>query len=250
PIQKYQDFRSQLRSPMPLTTEVFCAAVYRITRGYFRKIVIATLLTSITGALLAKPSLTVWMSSVTIVAFYLYFYFDFAGYSDIEIGFGLLLGIKVPENFKTPFLATTVSEFWRNWHITLVDWMREHVYIPLGGMRASRRRAAGLVFIVMLLCGLWHGLAITFIVWGAWHGLWLAFEAVSGTGPIPPSMRHGPKYWARVLMTNAIVAIPSILFLPDTHTIVRVLLGLTNFAARCQSDVFQYLIHRTGSSAS
>jgi len=125
-----------------------------------------------------------------------------------------------------------VSEFWRNWHITLVDWMREQVYIPLGGMRASRTRAAVLVFVVMVLCGLWHGLAIPFIAWGIWHGTWLAFEALTGRGPIPPPMRHGPRYWSRVLMTNAIVAVASILFLPDVHTIVRIFRGLTTFTSR------------------
>ena len=229
PIQKYQDFRNQVNNPKALTLPVFWTAVYRITRGYFRKAFIALVLSAATQSLLGAATLTWWSSILTIATLYLYFYYDFAGYSDIAIGLGLLMGITVPENFKRPFLATSVSEFWRNWHITLVDWLRENVYIPLGGMRASRPRAAVLVFLIMVLCGLWHGLALTFILWGVWHGAWLAFEAVSGAGPIPPALRHGPRYWGRVAMTNAIVAVPSLLFLPDSGVILRVLRGLGTF---------------------
>ena len=228
PIQKYHDFRAQALNPAPLTLPLFYTAVYRITRGYFRKVFLGTILSGVTQRLLGTPSLTLWVSLLIIVTLYLYFYYDFAGYSDIAIGIGLLLGIKVPENFRRPFLATTVSEFWRNWHITLVDFMREHVYIPLGGMSGSRQRAALLVFVIMVLCGLWHGLAVTFVLWGVWHGAWLAFEALAGTGPMPPAHRRGFRYWGRVLRTNAIVAAPSILFLPDTATMFRILRGLTN----------------------
>jgi alginate O-acetyltransferase complex protein AlgI len=225
PIQKYQDFREQVANPAPLTRTLVHDAIYRITRGYFRKIVIGLVLNGLVLRLLDNTAFTVWSSLLTIALMYFYFYYDFAGYSDIAIGFGLLLGIRVPENFRKPFLATTVSEFWRNWHITLVDWLREHVYIPLGGMRSSRSRAAALVFLIMMLCGLWHGMTISFIIWGLWHGTWLAYEAISGSGPLPPALRHGPKYWGRVLWTNARVAITGILFLPDSETIYRVLHG-------------------------
>lgn len=228
PIQRYQEFRSQALNPVPLTMPVVVAAVYRITRGFFRKLFVGTILSGSAQWLMGTPSLTPWVSLLIIVTLYLYFYFDFAGYSDIAIGFGLLLGIKVPENFRRPFVATSVSEFWRNWHITLVDFMREHVYIPFGGMRGSRRRAASLVFVIMVLVGLWHGLTLPFVIWGVWHGAWLALEALAGIGPISPANRRGLWYWGRVLRTNAIVAVASILFLPDTTTILRILRGLTN----------------------
>jgi len=179
--------------------------------------------------LLAVQAPTIWISVLTIVALYLYFYFDFAGYSDIAIGLGLLLGIKVPENFRKPFSATTVSEFWRNWHITLVDWFRDNVFIPLGGMQTSRYRAGALALLVMVLCGLWHGLTFSFLIWGVWHGFALYIEAVTGTKPIPPALRHGVYYWWRVFWTNARVAVAGLLFLPDPANIIRTLSGLANW---------------------
>ena len=135
------------------------------------------------------------------------------------------MGIRVPENFRRPFLATSVSEFWRNWHITLVDWFRDHVFIPLGGMQSNRKQAAALAFLIMTLCGVWHGLTLPFLAWGVWHGLMLASEALLGVRPVPPARRHGVKYWSRVLWTNARVAIAAVFFLPDADNIVRVLSG-------------------------
>jgi alginate O-acetyltransferase complex protein AlgI len=230
PIHKFQDFKQQLAAPAPLTRELIGAVAYRVTRGYFRKIAVAFVLNEWVSRLLAQSELTVFTSLLTIIALYLYFYFDFAGYSDIAIGLGLLIGIKVPENFRKPFTATTISEFWRNWHITLVDWFRDHVFIPLGGMQSSRGRAGMLALVVMVLCGLWHGMTVAFIAWGAWHGVALLAEALSGTKPVPPANRHGVGYWSRVVWTNSRVALPCILFLPNTADITRILLGFTHWS--------------------
>ncbi len=229
PIQKYQDFREQMTNPAPLSASLVFAAVYRITRGYFRKAVVAFILNEAVTKLLSYRTLTILTSALVVVLLYLYFYFDFAGYSDIAIGFGLLMGIRVPENFRKPFLATTVSEFWRNWHITLVDWFRDNFFIPLGGMQSPRPRAAVLAFFTMVLAGLWHGLTLSFIAWGIWHGLLLFLEAISGVKPIPPGRRHGIGYWSRVLRTNASVAVGGILFLPDPASILKVLNGFYNW---------------------
>jgi alginate O-acetyltransferase complex protein AlgI len=229
PIQKYQDFNRQLNAPEALTWGLASSAVYRITRGYFRKLVLAGALNGIVEWLLAQGVATPLTSLLVVVALYLYFYFDFAGYSDIAISFGLLLGIRVPENFKKPFLATSVTEFWRNWHISLVDWFRDHVFIPLGGMSGSRLRSGALAFLIMVLCGLWHGLTKSFLIWGLWHGTMLFLEAVTGSRPMAPSQRHGWVYWSRVLWTNARVAIASLLFLPQA-TIQSVIRGFVNWS--------------------
>ncbi len=228
PIQKYQDFSAQMLNPAPLTRALLYDAGYRLSQGYFRKVVLAAITDLAMKHFLARP-LTPLTSTLVMILFYLYLYFDFAGYSDMAIGFGLLLGIRVPENFRKPFLATSISEFWRNWHITLVDWLRDNVYIPLGGMKCSRWWAGALALLIMFLCGLWHGLNVPFGVWGLWYGGWMALEAVSGTGPLPPAQRHGARYWGRVLWTNARVALACLLFLPGSDTMFKVFRGFANW---------------------
>jgi alginate O-acetyltransferase complex protein AlgI len=230
PIQKFQDFHEQVNRPLPLSWAVVRTAGYRITRGYFRKVAVAFALNGVIEKMLPAKEFTIATSVAIITLLYLYFYFDFAGYSDIAIGFGLLIGIKVPENFRKPFLATTVSEFWRNWHITLVDWFRDNIFIPLGGMQSSRQRAAMLAFLIMALCGLWHGITWPFFAWGLWHGAVLCIEALTGSKPVPPARRSGLRYWVQVLWTNARVALPCVLFLPDSATIARIAGGFTRWS--------------------
>jgi alginate O-acetyltransferase complex protein AlgI len=227
PIQKYQDFKAQLASPLPLSRPLVARSIYRITRGYFRKAVLAYILDQMVKRLLGLPTLKAYESIAVITLLYLYFYFDFAGYSDVAIGFGGLMGIQVSENFRKPFLATSISEFWRHWHITLVDWFRDNIFIPLGGMRSGRTKAGCLGLLIMVLCGMWHGLTIAFLAWGCWHGVLLFIEAITGSKPMPPLQRHGPRYWSRVLWTNARVAFGALLFLPSMHSALAVLKGLT-----------------------
>lgn len=226
PIQKYLDFRAQVAQPLPLDRANLWFGLYRITRGFFRKVCVAFLLDKSVVAMLAVPDLAPWQSVIVIVSLYLYFYFDFAGYSDIAIGFGLLLGVRVPENFKRPFMATSLTEFWRNWHITLVDWLRDQVFIPLGGMRAGRFKAGFLAALLMVLCGMWHGLTAPFLIWGLWHGGHLWLESVFGLRPIPRSGQHGVRYWSLILWTNVRVALGALLFLPNPDQVLVVLRGL------------------------
>jgi len=229
PIQRFQDFSRQLSNPQELTPALGWDALYRITRGYFRKAVVAALLNRGIESLLDSGAESGPTSVLVLIGMYLFFYFDFAGYSDIAIGFGLLLGIRVPENFKRPFLATSISEFWRNWHITLVDWFRVHVFIPFGGMRGPLIRSASLALLIMVFVGLWHGLTLPMLAWGVWHGLNSFLEALCHIKPITPGFRRGPKYWGRVVWTNARVALGGIFFLPDTQTGLRILSGLVNW---------------------
>lgn len=225
PIQKYTDFCKEIDAARTIDLTLVGTGVYRITKGYFYKVCIAAVLNSWTDQLLAIQSPMVYHSLLILCCLYLFFFFDFAGYSHIAIGFGLLLGIKVPENFKKPFVATSVTEFWRNWHVTLVDWFRDHVFIPFGGMRLGGLRAAGLAGAIMLACGFWHGFTGMFIAWGVWHGSILFLEGILGTGPMPRGDRRGPKYWIRILWTNVRVAFGAIFFLPSFDAILLVLKG-------------------------
>jgi len=225
PIQKYLDFAKQVESAALPKEGDYGQAVYRITRGYFRKLVVAYLLNEAVSVLLDTSDPGLGRSVGITVCLYLYFYYDFAGYSDIAIGLGHLLGIRVPENFRRPHFASTLTEFWRHWHITLVDWLRDHVFIPLGGMHAGRQRSAALALLIMLLCGLWHGLTPFFVLWGLWHGLHLYLEAWLGLKPTPVTRRSGVRYWSKVAWTNARVALGALLFLPSTTSLLLVLRG-------------------------
>jgi len=226
PIQKYLDFRREVDTPRAATLAELAQGVYRITQGYFFKVCIAALIDRFSNQLLAVESPNAYQSIATIACLYLYFFFDFAGYSHIAIGFGLLLGVRVPENFRHPFLATSITEFWRNWHITIADWFRDHVFIPLGGMRLGGLRASCLAAAIMLVCGLWHDVTIPFACWGAWHASMLFIEGVTGSRPMPPAARHGPVYWLRVLGTNARVAIGAVFFLPSIDHALGIFKGL------------------------
>jgi alginate O-acetyltransferase complex protein AlgI len=110
------------------------------------------------------------------LAYTMQIYFDFAGYSSMAVGLALLIGFRFPENFNFPYLSGSITEFWRRWHMSLSRWMRDYLYIPLGGNRVGAARQMLNLWTVFLLSGLWHGANWTFIVWGAYHGFFLAFE--------------------------------------------------------------------------
>jgi len=107
-------------------------------------------------------------------------YFDFSGYSDMAIGLGMMLGFTFPENFRRPYAAQSVTDFWRRWHITLSSWFRDYVYIPAGGNRHGSRKTMRNLVLVFAITGLWHGAAWTFVVWGLWHGAALLVERSVG----------------------------------------------------------------------
>jgi alginate O-acetyltransferase complex protein AlgI len=111
-----------------------------------------------------------------LLAYTIQIYFDFAGYSNMAIGLGLVLGFTFPRNFRLPYSAFSITEFWRRWHMSLSAWLRDYLYIPLGGNRGGARRMYRNLLTVFLLCGLWHGANWTFILWGAWHGGFLVLE--------------------------------------------------------------------------
>jgi len=226
PIQKYSDFCKELAQARHVDSATAAHGVYRITKGYFFKICVAFGLKWASDSLLAVAQPNAYQAMALVVALYTFLYFDFAGYSHIAIGFGLLMGVKVTENFRQPFLATSMTEFWRNWHITVGDWFRDHVFIPQGGMRLGGLRAALLAGAIMFACGLWHGFTVMFVSWGLWHGANILLDGVLGVRPMPPAHRHGPRYWGRVLWTNTRVALGALFFLPTVSSIKPVLGGL------------------------
>jgi alginate O-acetyltransferase complex protein AlgI len=129
---------------------------------------------------LPLPKLSPGLAWLGAIAYTLQIYFDFSGYSDMAIGLGRMLGFELPQNFNFPYIARSVREFWRRWHISLSTWFQDYLYIPLGGSRASSLRTYFNLVLVFALCGLWHGASFTFVVWGLYHGGFLVLERQAG----------------------------------------------------------------------
>ncbi len=178
PIVRMSEFLPQLLvEPDPLAVDA-TRALRLIARGLFKKMVIANVLAqSLVDPVFASPKA---YGSVDIIAAILGYaaqiYADFSGYTDIAIGVALLLGIRFPENFDRPYSAVSLSEFWRRWHMTLSRWLRDYLYIPLGGNQRGARRTAINLLATMALGGLWHGARWTFVIWGVYHGVGLVIE--------------------------------------------------------------------------
>ncbi len=183
PIVRASEFVPQIPRPRRLHARVFYHGAWLILLGFFLKMVCADNLSAYVDQHWdrgyrqgADASFALWLS----VMFSGQIFADFAGYSTIAQGLGYLLGFRFPANFNAPYLATSFKNFWERWHITLSRWLRDYLYVPLGGNRGSRLRTHLNLLLVMLLGGLWHGAAYTFIVWGAIHGLCLVGERVLG----------------------------------------------------------------------
>jgi D-alanyl-lipoteichoic acid acyltransferase DltB (MBOAT superfamily) len=153
------------------------SGLFLIAIGLFRKIVIADTLAPMVNRIFGSPGNFDWKSLIIAsIGFGLQIYGDFAGYSAIARGVSRLFGIEMMINFSQPYLATSITDFWRRWHISLSTWFRDYLYIPLGGNKRSKLRTNVNLLIVMIIAGLWHGAAFGFIVWGLLHGIFLVFD--------------------------------------------------------------------------
>lgn len=154
----------------------------RFSVGLAKKVIIANTLAETADVIFAM-SPGDWTSTIAwtgIIAYTFQIYFDFAGYSDMAIGLGKMLGFKFPENFESPYTSASITEFWRRWHITLGSFMRDYLYIPMGGSRKSTLITYRNLFVVFLLSGLWHGASWNYLMWGAFHGFFLVTERITG----------------------------------------------------------------------
>lgn len=177
PIVKYADVEKQLHERKPDILQISYGCK-RFIVGLSKKVLLANnlglLWVQISEANLSEVSvLGAWMG---IIAFALQIYFDFSGYSDMAIGLGACLGFTFPENFNYPYVAVTITDFWRRWHMTLGSWFREYVYIPLGGNRKGMPRQLFHILLVWGLIGIWHGAGWNFLLWGCWFAFWLILE--------------------------------------------------------------------------
>lgn len=193
PIVRYIDVAEQLKFRKE-TMDGVAKGIQRFVVGLGKKVLIADTLGGVADDIFQLPSgqlsaATAWLGTF---CYTLQIYFDFSGYSDMAIGLGWMFGFKFLENFRYPYIAESITDFWRRWHISLSSWFRDYLYIPVGGNRKSKIRTFFNLMLVFFLCGLWHGASWNFVVWGLYHGAFLVFEKITGraVGWLPKMVRH------------------------------------------------------------
>ncbi|MFQ3592086.1 MAG: MBOAT family protein [Gemmataceae bacterium] len=229
PIVRSHDFGPQLQRPKRFSWLRFEAGVQLFLLGAFKKAVLADWMATVVDPVFQAPrdygSAALWTASL---AYSVQIYGDFSGYSDMAIGLAHMLGFKLPANFRTPYLSATIGEFWRRWHISLSNWLRDYLYIPLGGNRGGEWSTCRNLLATMTLGGLWHGANWTFVLWGIYHGLLLA------TARVLPVPRWATADWTRpiwILLTFLSVTIGWVLFratsFADAATVLSGMFGPT-----------------------
>jgi D-alanyl-lipoteichoic acid acyltransferase DltB (MBOAT superfamily) len=177
PIVRAKDFITQVNQPMELTKKIWSEGFFRIAIGLTKKLLFADFLAKYVDMVHTNPSLySGFENLMSMYAYTFQIYFDFSGYSDIAIGIAILLGYRLKENFDNPYRSTNITEFWRKWHISLSSWLKDYIYIPLGGNRKGKVNTYLFLLITMTIGGIWHGANWKFIVWGIAHGLALAIH--------------------------------------------------------------------------
>ena len=208
PIIKYHDIEQQLCARQWML-ENLTGGITRFTSGLAKKVWIADTLGSVVDEIFRLPraDLTFQHAWLGLLCFTLQIYFDFSGYSDMAIGLARLLGFRLLENFNVPYIAENFTDFWRRWHISLSTWIRQYLYIPLGGNRASVPRTYFNLWFCFFLSGLWHGAKWTFIVWGVYHGIFLVAEKL-----VWLRVQKGLPAWFNIGLTFVLVGIGWVLF--------------------------------------
>ncbi|NMG08220.1 MBOAT family protein [Brasilonema sp. UFV-L1] len=200
PITRFHSLANQFKNHRFLTPEIVADGLWLIARGAVKKVILADHLGIFVdlcfGNLQRAGSTDLWLATV---AYGFQLYLDFSGYVDIARGSALLCGLVLPENFDFPYFSTSIADFWRRWHITLGDWLRNYLYFPLGGSRQGLDRTCINLIIVMLIAGIWHGAALSFMIWGVFHGLALAVHRL--TDAISDRFEDIENFWQQPLGT-------------------------------------------------
>ena len=223
PIMRAHEFLPQVRHPRPLSPQFLRLALPLLVGGLLKKTIGDTLAPTADLAFSDPASagtLVVW---VGVLAFAFQVLLDFSGYTDMALGSAWLMGFHLPPNFDWPYRSTSIDQFWRRWHMTLSRWLRDYLYIPLGGNRKGRARTYLNLFLTMVLGGLWHGAGITFLIWGAWQGAGLAVN----------------RWWTESVRSRGVRGLPTALAWAATFGFV--LIGWVFFRAASLADALVYL---------
>jgi alginate O-acetyltransferase complex protein AlgI len=260
PIERSSHLLPQVQQPRPRLDESrFRAGLYHVLTGFFKKVVIADNMAWLANHVFASDLGSAGSSMLPlnglevllgVYAFAFQIYGDFSGYSSIAVGIATWLGFDLMENFRRPYFATSPTHFWSRWHISLSTWLRDYLYIPLGGNRHGQWKTARNLMLTMLLGGLWHGANWTFIAWGALHGGWLVIHRFISATKTQPAPAHWWSLAFRMLVTFHLVALGWLLFraedFPQAWHLLSALFNsswqLTPYAATTLSLLFFYLL--------
>lgn len=231
PIVRYTDIQEQLnRRSINITRFGMGAELF--IKGLAKKVILADNLSALYAGICGTSRMSVLTAWIGIFAYTMQLYFDFSGYSDMAIGLGQMLGFNFNKNFDYPYISTSVSEFWRRWHISLGSWFRDYIYIPLGGNRVSTGRHIRNILVVWALTGLWHGASWNFVFWGVYYGLLLLAEKFL----LGRFLEKAPV-WLRNLYTMFAVIIGWVFFSQTTPAAIGKMLGaMFGLGASCFAD--------------
>ena len=233
PIVRYSDIEHEL-DKRKHSFDNFSYGVERFMIGLFKKVLIANTLGELSNILITSTSISILLYWIFAISYMLQIYFDFSGYSDIAIGLGRMFGFHFLENFNYPYMATSITDFWHRWHISLSSWFRDYIYIPLGGNRKGVKKQIRNILIVWLLTGLWHGANYTFIVWGLLFGIMLIIEKFI----LSKYLKNTPYIIKRVY-TLFIVLISFVIFRADNiNEAFNIIKGLFGFNTKVFSNSF------------
>lgn len=197
PILRYKDVAGQFQNRVH-SFDKFSEGAYRFMLGFAQKVLIADSVAPLVDQTFALENPTFVESWLGASAYSVQLYFDFMGYSSMAIGLGLMMGFRFIENFNHPYISRSITEFWRRWHISLSSWLKDYLYISLGGNRKGQKRTYINLMLTMVLGGAWHGANWTFVLWGAWHGALLAIERALG-------LKNAN--WPRIMMAPTLLAV-------------------------------------------
>ena len=223
PIMRYRDYARCYDAPRPVTAENTVACAKRMILGLFKKVVVYELVILVFRRLLELES-AVYVSLAVAAVSWILLWLDMSGYADVAIALGGLMGYTVPENFKAPLKAGSMTQYWRNWHVTLGDWIREHVFVLVGGRHLSRWAGAAIGFGSMLFMGLWHGFHWIYVIYGCFNGLLIAVENIAGLTTVSRRAKKPYKIF-RCAVANLIFAVNTLFFTLSPEQLVTVLRG-------------------------
>ena len=219
PIVRYADIPEQLnRRSINITR--FGMGSELFIKGLAKKVILADNLSALYAGICGTSRMSVLTAWIGIFAYTMQLYFDFSGYSDMAIGLGKMLGFDFKKNFDYPYISTSVSEFWRRWHISLGSWFRDYIYIPLGGNRVSTLKHVRNILVVWALTGLWHGASWNFVLWGVYYGLFLLLEKF-----VLASLLERLPQWLRIAYTMFVVMIGWVFFSQTDFSALGTYLG-------------------------